>query len=399
MIRNVLIVDDDQEMLLALKEGLEKYKDTFTVSMAGDGLIAVDKLKQGTFSLVVADLKMPGMDGFSLLAHIMKHYPDIPVIIITAYSTPKMEKLAWQGGAVGYIAKPFMIEDLAKKMMETIRKESEGGTLHSVSSGMFLQLVEMEQKTCTIRLSEKKSGRNGVLFFRNGELLEARLDNLQGKAAAYKIFAWDEVNLSIQNICNQKENRINSDLQPIILDAMRLKDEANDLMEADVEEEEIEELTPIEPEAPAPPKPKKAAPPNSKKAAPPNLKKAAPNSKKAAPPKPKQPAPPASGKAARAEPHTPEGAPAFIDRIKQKLGRQMGDRCVMEDIFQEDSWNASLARLNQLGDFFSVGELKAAYLDKEKPHDFILLPGKATTVLTVNPRCPRDKMLKLLTEQ
>ncbi len=70
----------------------------------------------------------------------------------------------------------------------------------------------------------------------------------------------------------------------------------------------------------------------------------------------------------------------------------------MEDIFQEDSWNVSLARLDQLGVLFSVGELQAAYLDREKAHDFILLPGKNTTVITVNPRCPRDKMLKLLTE-
>ncbi|MCP4687164.1 MAG: response regulator [Desulfobacterales bacterium] len=391
MIRNVLIVDDDQEMLLALKEGLEKYRETFTVSMAGDGLIAVDKLKQSTFSLVVADLKMPGMDGFSLLAHIMKHYPDIPVIIITAYSTPKMEKLAWQGGAVGYIAKPFMIEDLAKKMMETIRKESEGGTLHSVSSGMFLQLVEMEQKTCTIRLSDKKTDLNGVLFFRDGELMDARVDDLQGKAAAYKIFAWDEVNLSIQNICNQKENLINSDLQPIILDAMRLKDEANDRENSETEDEVIEELElePVKPKPPpaATPKPPAAARPKAPAATTPKPAATAPRPTAAAP---KAPTPPAKPR--------PAGTPDFMEQIKQRVKREMGDRCVMEDIFQDDSWNPSLAGLNRLGDLFPAGELKAVYLDKERPHDFILLPGKTATVLSVNPKCPRDKLLKILTE-
>ena len=51
---------------------------------------------------------------------------------------------------------------------------------------------------------------------------------MQGLDAAYLIFSWEEVTLSIQNECPQKDNKINSDLQPIILEAMRLKDEADD---------------------------------------------------------------------------------------------------------------------------------------------------------------------------
>ena len=51
------------------------------------------------------------------------------------------------------------------------------------------------------------------------------MDDLQGKTAAYEIFSWDEVTLSIQNECPPMENRIQSDLQPIILEAMRLRDE------------------------------------------------------------------------------------------------------------------------------------------------------------------------------
>jgi len=59
MIKKVLIVDDDREMVLSLKEGLEKYDETFSVLMAGDGLIAMEKLKKLPVSLVVTDLKMP----------------------------------------------------------------------------------------------------------------------------------------------------------------------------------------------------------------------------------------------------------------------------------------------------------------------------------------------------
>jgi CheY-like chemotaxis protein len=343
MIKKVLIVDDDQEMLLSLKEGLEKYNETFSVLMAGDGLIAMEKLKKFPISLVVTDLKMPRMDGFTLLACIMEQYPDIPVIIMTGYSTPEMQKLAREGGAVGYIEKPFMIEDLARKIMTAMRKESEGGTLHGISSGMFLQLIEMEQKTCTIRLVDKSSGKQGVLFFRDGELLDARINGLQGVKAAYEIFSWDEVTLSIQNVCPQKEKKIESDLQVVLLEAMRLKDEA-------AQEEEPKVLT------------------EEKK----GVEKAPDQAK--------------------------SQKPDLMQDIRSKLEKERGERCGLEDICQDSSWDNLMAQMSEVGEIFGAGKLKVGYLDSGEPNDFILLPGKKTTVISVNPKCPRDRIVQILSE-
>ena len=338
MIRNVLFVDDDQEMLQALKEGLEKYQETFTAVLAEDGSDAINRLKQNTISLVVTDLKMPNIDGFSLLAHIMEKYPDIPVIIITGYSTSEMKRLAQEGGAVGYISKPFLIEDLAKHIMKTLRKESDGGTLHGISSGMFLQLMEMEERTCTIRLVDRASGKGGVLFFRDGALLDARVEGLQGIDAAYLIFSWDEVTLSIQNECPQKENKINSDLQPIILDAMRLKDEAentDDEAFSDIEET-IEEIA------------------------------------------------------------LEENQESPTERIKKLLNTEVGERCGLEDIYQDDSMDVVVQTISTLGAMFKFGELKIGYIDRAAATDTIILSGKPSTIIEVNPKCPRDKIIQVL---
>ncbi|HUT69167.1 MAG TPA: response regulator [Desulfatiglandales bacterium] len=345
MIRRVLIVDDDREMLLSLKEGLERYFESFRVLTAEDGMIAMEMLKKKTVSLVVSDLKMPRMDGFSLLAHIMEYYPDIPVVIITGYSTPEMERLAREGGAVGYIGKPFMIEDLARKIMATLRHESEGGTLHSVSSGMFLQLIEMEQKTCTIRLVDKASGNRGVLFFRDGELFDARVGSLQGEAATYRIFSWDEVNLSIQNACPQKEKKIQADLQAILLDAARLKDEAD---------EETKPATVVE---------EREGPEDTSKTE-----------------------------------QKSEGSDS-TEGIKVRLEKQMGTMRGVEAIYHDRSWNGLIAQASRLGRFFNIGELKLAYIDRGEPNDFIVLPDKENTVVSVNPRCPRDKIMKAISEE
>ena len=226
MTKNVLLVDDDHEMQALLQEGLARYRDQFTVVAAHDGAEALEEIRRQGISLVVTDLKMPRVDGFELLATIIEHYPDIPVVIITGFSSPEMEQLARRGGAVDFIAKPFAIEALARQILVMLRRESDGGLLHNVSSGMFLQLIEMEEKTCTIRVTDKSSGRQGALFFMNGVLLDARLGERQGEAAAHEIFGWDQTSLAIQNECSVRENRIGKELSAVLLEAARIKDEA-----------------------------------------------------------------------------------------------------------------------------------------------------------------------------
>jgi DNA-binding response OmpR family regulator len=340
MVRKVLIVDDDREMLLSLKEGLGAYLNTFSVEMALDGLAAMDKLKEEMISLVITDLKMPRMDGFSLLSHIMEAYPDIPVMIITGYGTPNTEKMAKKGGAAAFIEKPFMIDDLARRILDTLRRESEGGTLHGVSSGMFLQLIEMEQKTCTIRLTNKFTGKQGILFFLEGELLDARINGLQGESAALEIFSWDQVTLSIQNDCAIIKRKIQSDLQAVLLEAMRLKDEAGETEHPEEIPRQEEKQNPSSPDA--------------------------------------------------------EEESRTFERIRNLLSRTIGEKCGLQDISGTDDWDGLLAQMARVGSFLGTGKLRLVYVDRGEPTDFILLPGPSTYVLSVNAKCPRDRMTQEL---
>jgi len=228
-------------------------------------------------------------------------------------------------------------------VLATLRKESEGGTLHSVSSGMFLQLIEMEQKTCTIRLIDKTSGKEGVLFFCDGELFDARTANLKGESAAYKIFSWDEVNLSIQNECRQREQKIHRDINAILLEAMRLKDEADEEEEPEVVHEEIEEIEELPEEL---------------------------ESKTTDP----------------------------LMRMQTRLREEVGERCGLEDIYQDNSWDGFMAQISRMGAFFRAGKLKLIYLDRNEPNDLILVPGTKTAVLLVNAKCPRDRIITILSE-
>ncbi|NNF97786.1 MAG: response regulator [Desulfobacteraceae bacterium] len=369
MIPKVLIVDDSKEMLFALSEGLEKYEDKFSVVLSKNGLDAVEQLKANTFSLVVTDLKMPKMDGFSLLTHVMEKYPGIPVIVITGYSTPQMETMANDGGAIGYIEKPFMIDDLADRISTTLSTQSDGGSLQNVTSSMFLQLVEMEQKTCTIRLTDRLTDEQGVLFFNNGELLDARIGDKNGEHAAYVLFSWDEVNLSIQNSCAITENFIKKDVQAVFLEALRLKDEAESIHEDPSSDNTEPEFEPeLEPELEPDSEPSVVEPVGKPPASKPKTATLAP----------------ASGKK----------DPAAV--IRQKIQTKLGTKSGVQEIYTDPKWNSLMLAMEKVALAIGAGDLKLAMVNNKGPSDFILIPGLEPTVVKINPKSPRDRIIDAL---
>jgi len=348
MAKTVLVADDDQELLLVLKEGMEKYKEEFNVLLAGDGQAAIQKLESNSVSLVVADLKMPGMDGFSLLARISEYYPDIPVIIITAYGSDQMREMVHQNGAAGYLEKPFMIDDLVREMRSVLEKEAEGGTLHGISLAMFLQLIDMEQKTCTLRVHEKKNGYEGVLFFNNGELMEARTGGQHGEEAVYTILSWDDVLISIQNTCSIKERKIQKDSQALLMDAMRLKDES--------QEQEAEDIEIIE-----------ETDDSEKSQIKEDVKYSAQSE---------------SG--------------VKIENVQSRIEHLMGEKSGVRDIYQDESYDPVLDYGSKLAEVFGGGRLRLAFFEDISGVCKYLIPAQNTTVISVEPNSPREKMIQIL---
>jgi CheY-like chemotaxis protein len=336
MERIVLIVDDNQEMLFTLKDGLEKYADTFSVMISGDGVDAMRKMQRHLISLVVTDLKMPRMDGISLLSSITRDYSGTPVIVMTGYITDDVQRRALQSGAADYIEKPFLVDDLVAKIMAVIRQEVDGGKLQNVNPSIFLQLVSAEEKTCTIRLSCCATGRSGVLFFRAGELVQARCTGGAGEVAAYEIFSWDAVDLAIQNRCDVHTNVINKDVQAIYLEAMRRKDES--------EAASIEALTP-EPLEPG---------------------------------------------AAR------QGGDAGVAEIRQRIESRLGMGSGLEDIYQDGAWAEQMTLMTRLGDALGAGPLELAYVNRAESVDYILLPGDPVRVVSIHAKAPRDRLMEAL---
>jgi excisionase family DNA binding protein len=103
----VLVVDDEASIrdLLAKTLALAEYD----VDVAPDGRSALERMRLYPYDLLIADLKMPGMDGLAVIREAKRYKADLPVIIITGYSTESSAIEAVNLGVAGYLTKPFRV--------------------------------------------------------------------------------------------------------------------------------------------------------------------------------------------------------------------------------------------------------------------------------------------------
>ncbi len=114
----ILVVDDEA----VIREGIRRIleKDGYQVEPKSSGRVALEKLQEEEFDLVITDLKMPGMGGIELLKAIRILQPDVPVILITGFSTVETAVEAMKNGAFDYLAKPFTPGQITEKVQKAL---------------------------------------------------------------------------------------------------------------------------------------------------------------------------------------------------------------------------------------------------------------------------------------
>ena len=122
MISNqILIVDDEENIRHMLSVILNK--EGYQVEIAGDGREALDKLQTTTFDFILADIRMPRMDGISLLNELQSHGVDSTVIMMSAYGTLDTALKAMKLGAYDYITKPFKPDEVILTLLKAKERE------------------------------------------------------------------------------------------------------------------------------------------------------------------------------------------------------------------------------------------------------------------------------------
>lgn len=120
MAKNILVIDDEELIVRTLSKLLEK--NGYSVLVAKNGQDALAMVEEESFDLIVADIRMPGINGVEIIEAIYKNLgKNIPTIFITGYADEEIRQKAKALKPIAYIYKPFDIGDLVEEVKEALK--------------------------------------------------------------------------------------------------------------------------------------------------------------------------------------------------------------------------------------------------------------------------------------
>jgi CheY-like chemotaxis protein len=235
----LLLADDNPLIRELVSKALDPYCE---VLIAADGADALLKVIDEPPDVILCDYKMPALDGRQLFEKLRGREATrhIPFLFMASRGDIEERLRPLVDGVEDFIAKPFLVKDLvrsAKKIVDRLHLEklqkraSRPGVIqgHLAEMNMIdlMQSLEMGQKSC--RLQVQKGAERGVLFFANGQCRDAKIGNLQGDDAVYKVLLWadGEFEIDFNGGSESTATTTTRNTTGLLMEAMRLMDEAS----------------------------------------------------------------------------------------------------------------------------------------------------------------------------
>jgi CheY-like chemotaxis protein len=238
-IKNILIVDDEKLFLKSVADGLKPYekKHKFRVLTAGNGREALQRFSEFEIDLLVTDLRMPEMDGITLITHIHNQHAAVPIIVMTAFGSPQIEKQVKDLDILHYLEKPIGFDEFRDHILNEMGQKKRG-RIEGITLASFLQLIWMEKTTCTLIVKNQQN--TGILSIKDGELKNAEFESEQGLEAALGILAWENVTIEMEEDYRTQSETMNLPLEEILLESFRRQDEQKNVATLEIEYKDIE---------------------------------------------------------------------------------------------------------------------------------------------------------------
>ena len=238
MKRKALIVDDDRLILEMLTFGLQR--GNMETKTANNGVEALQIAWDFQPDIIIMDIMMPMIDGMEA-ASVLKNHPrtsKIPIIFISGKGTPPDSTTDL---AEAYVQKPFRLEDLVSRIQAVLKeRESLGmeikedkdffGKLSLIGFPDLIQILEHGRNTGTLTLTNK--GKEGVVYFREGRILDAAVGKQRGKGAIYHLAPWDKGDFSFRSEPVSVSPAIHASATELVLEGIRRLDEKRRLLSA-----------------------------------------------------------------------------------------------------------------------------------------------------------------------
>ena len=146
-VTRILVIDDEESVRKSL--ALVLKDEGYSVDVAENGQEAIKKSSANFYNLALVDIRLPDMDGISLLTQMRETVPKMIKIIVTGYPSLDNSIEAVNQGADGYIVKPFKMEDLLSKIKEHLKKQQEAKKFSEEKVKEFIEARAEEHESKT----------------------------------------------------------------------------------------------------------------------------------------------------------------------------------------------------------------------------------------------------------
>jgi response regulator RpfG family c-di-GMP phosphodiesterase len=174
-----ILVVDDEEQIAQLLAGILR-NEGHRAEYVTDGEAALQRMRQGSFDLLVTDLRMPRMDGMRLIAEARELDPDLDALVMTAYSSTESAVDALRKGVADYLPKPFGVKEIRSSLDKVLRGRAErrqrARQVEDLSARVDETQLSLEQKVADLTLlhdlTRLIAGRNAPLLDSLGRIAE-----------------------------------------------------------------------------------------------------------------------------------------------------------------------------------------------------------------------------------
>lgn len=239
---SILAVDDSPVITEMIRDAFEVRG--YKVLTAEDGVQALKISLEEHPDLIIADVSMPGMDGWELCSQIRSNpfTSFIPFIFLSSKAEAPDRIKGLTMGADDYLTKPFDMEELmarVKLIFDRMRKTQEAvlvkqqktlsGSTKEMGLPDLLQMFSLNQKTGLLKIT-KVGLPDGKISLENGKIIRARLGTHRGEKALYRLMRWEDAHFVVDPLMEREPDPdIPGDVQNSLMEGMRQIDEIKEL--------------------------------------------------------------------------------------------------------------------------------------------------------------------------